>query len=311
MDNSLVRDFPPRTFDKVDRLLDLLEELGEHPRLRGKLALHGGTAINLFMLDIPRLSVDIDVSYVGALAKEEMLADRTIVERSIEEVARSQGYALSGGTGGHAGRTFVLGYRSGWGVDHVKIDCIYMNRSPVLPLSQRETPLRSDFGVLSFSDAELVGGKVKALFDRVKVRDLYDISNLTKLIRGLSVEESEVMHAVILYYASLSASFPHGFERRPLRFEGREDELEEQLYPMLRRSESRPTLESLVRDANAFIDDYVLPRNDAEREYLDRLSRGDYRPELLFNEAQMAKAALASPEAQWKLANLRKMRAEG
>ena len=32
----------------------------------------GGTAINLFMLDIPRLSVDIGISYVGALAREGM-----------------------------------------------------------------------------------------------------------------------------------------------------------------------------------------------------------------------------------------------
>lgn len=307
MDNSLVRDFPPRTLDKVDRLLDLLDEMGEHPRLRGKLALHGGTAINLFMLGVPRLSVDIDVSYVGALSREEMLADRPVVERSIEEVARSQGYALSGGAGGHAGRTFVLGYRSGWGSDHVKIDCIYMNRSPILPLSQRESPLRSDFDALSFSDAELVGGKVKAFFDRVKVRDLYDLSNLSKLVEGLSADESELTHKVILYYASLSAAFPHGFDHRPSRFLGREDELEEQLYPMLRKRENMPTLEVLLQDAGAFIERYVLPQNDAEYEYLDWFAQGKYHPELLFSNPEMVEAASVSPEAQWKLANLRKM----
>ena len=87
MDNELMRDFAPQTVEKVERLLDLLEELGEHPSLRGKLALHGGTAINLFMLDIPRLSVDIDVSYIGALNRDVMLKDRPVVERSIAEVA--------------------------------------------------------------------------------------------------------------------------------------------------------------------------------------------------------------------------------
>ena len=64
MDNALVREFPPRALDKVERLLDLLAELGEHPFLKDKIALHGGTAINLFMLDAPRLSVDIHLSYV-------------------------------------------------------------------------------------------------------------------------------------------------------------------------------------------------------------------------------------------------------
>lgn len=39
---------------------DVLDEMQRHPDLKGKLAMHGGTAINLFMLDIPRLSVDID-----------------------------------------------------------------------------------------------------------------------------------------------------------------------------------------------------------------------------------------------------------
>ena len=47
--------FQPRTLDKVERLLDLLDEIQRHPDLKGKLAMHGGTAINLFMLDIFRL----------------------------------------------------------------------------------------------------------------------------------------------------------------------------------------------------------------------------------------------------------------
>ena len=122
MDNPVLTGFAPQTIDKVERLLDLLDELGTHPALKGKLALHGGTAINLFMLDIPRLSVDIDVSYVGALDRDAMLADRPIVERSVSEVAQAQGYSVSGGEGGHAGRTFVLRYGSAWGPDHVKVD---------------------------------------------------------------------------------------------------------------------------------------------------------------------------------------------
>lgn len=80
MDNALVREFPPRTLDKVERLLDLLAELDEHPMLRGKWALHVGTAINLFMLEVPRLSMDIDLSYVVALDRDAMLAERPAIE---------------------------------------------------------------------------------------------------------------------------------------------------------------------------------------------------------------------------------------
>lgn len=107
--------FQPRTIDKVERLLDLVDEMQRHPDLKGKLAMHGGTAINLFMLDVPRLSVDIDVSYIGALSREEMLAERPAIERAVEEVGRGQGYSVSSSDGGHAGRTFVLQYRGDWG----------------------------------------------------------------------------------------------------------------------------------------------------------------------------------------------------
>jgi hypothetical protein len=50
--------FRPEILDKVIHLLGLLEDLARHPYLQGRLALKGGTALNLFVLDVPRLSVD-------------------------------------------------------------------------------------------------------------------------------------------------------------------------------------------------------------------------------------------------------------
>lgn len=163
MDVMSTDEFEPRTVDKVDRLLDLLDEMERHPSLKGKLALHGGTAINLFMLDVPRLSVDIDVSYIGSISREDMLTDRPRVEAGIEAVARALGYAVEEHPGGHAGRTFLLRYRGDWGVDHVKVDCIYMNRSPIMPPVVRETPVRPGARVRTFADDKLAA----AIVDRV------------------------------------------------------------------------------------------------------------------------------------------------
>lgn len=47
---------------------------------------------------------------------------------------------------------------------------------------------------------------------------------------------------------------------------------------------------------------------DGERLYLDLFAKGEYCPELLLDECAIAQAAAASPEAQWKLANLKKMK---
>lgn len=307
MDIMSTDEFEPRTVDKVERLLDLLDEMEHHPSLKGKLALHGGTAINLFMLDVPRLSVDIDVSYIGSVSCEGMLADRPRIEAGIEAVAQALGYAVEAHPGGHAGRTFLLRYRGDWGVDHVKVDCIYMNRSPILPPIVRETPVRPGAKVRTFSDAELAAGKVKAFFDRVKVRDLYDVSNLRGVYKSLEPDEQESAHQLALYYASLSACFPKPFEGRERRFADRLPELADQLYPMLRSSTERPTLEGLMEDAERFIVEWVMPRTDGELEYLERLTKGVYRPELIFPDEAMAEAAAVNPEALWKVENLRKM----
>jgi predicted nucleotidyltransferase component of viral defense system len=306
-----VADFRDRTLDKVQRLLTLLEELGRHPVLRGKLCLHGGTAINVFMLGVPRLSVDIDLSYIGAVSRKHMLVERPTIERGIEEVIAFSGYTASGSNGDHAGRTFHLRYNGDWGADQIKIDLIYLNRSPLLSPLMRPCHLRPTLSVLAFSDEELIGGKVKALYDRVAVRDLYDIANLKTYLDVLVAEQPEaatLCHKVILHYASISKHFPLSLSKRVRdKFVDRKDEIISQLYPMLRGG-VRPALESLIATGETFVSEYVLPRDTTEQEYLDRFSRADYQPALLFGDYDdVIASAELSPGVLWKLANLEKM----
>lgn len=167
--------------------------------------------------------------------------------------------------------------------------------------------MRPGAKVRTFADAELAAGKVKAFFDRIKVRDLYDISKLQGVYESLEPSEQERAHRLALYYASLSACFPKPFDGREQRFADRLSELADQLYPMLRSSAEHPTLEGLMENAKSIIEQWALPRTDGECEYLELLAGGDYRPELIFPDKSMAKAAAVSPEALWKVENLRKM----
>jgi predicted nucleotidyltransferase component of viral defense system len=57
--------FQSEPLEKVLHLLELLEGLRSHPFLGHRLVLEGDTALNLFVLDLPRLSVDIDLNYCG------------------------------------------------------------------------------------------------------------------------------------------------------------------------------------------------------------------------------------------------------
>ena len=62
--------------EKAARLLAVLNAVREQPFLDGKLVLKGGTALNLFVFDVPRLSVDIDLNYVGNASRDAMLEER-------------------------------------------------------------------------------------------------------------------------------------------------------------------------------------------------------------------------------------------
>jgi hypothetical protein len=155
--------------------------------------------------------------------------------------------------------------------------------------------------VLTFSDLELIGGKIKALYDRVTIRDIFDTANLKRYLDVLTTEQpgvADLCHKVMLYHASISKYFPLPLgERVRNRFEDRADELALQLYPMLRDGE-RPTLESLVDSGEAFVNEYVLPRNDTEQEYLDRFAKADYQPTLLFDGYDdVVAAARQNPQA--------------
>jgi hypothetical protein len=91
------------------------------------------------------------------------------------------------------------------------------------------------------------------------------------------------------------------------RFKGREQLLENDLYPMLKAGD-RPSLHDLIEGAEQFVSRFVVPRVSEEEEYLERFAAAEYRPDLLFYEwPSVLKAAELSPSAQWKLMNLRKM----
>lgn len=59
--------------EKVLHLKDVLNYLNEEEYLRDHLLLKGGTAINLAVFNLPRLSVDIDMDYTPNDTKEEIV----------------------------------------------------------------------------------------------------------------------------------------------------------------------------------------------------------------------------------------------
>ena len=169
---------PAPTLEKVLRLLDLLQAIAADPDLRTRVALKGGTALNVFHLALDRLSVDIDLNYVGALAREAMEADRPVVQAALLDLLVAQGYQVTRQPEDHAGGKWVARFGSALGGGGaIEVDLNYMSREPLFGVQViASRPLggvvATDIPVIDLH--EVVAGKLVALIDRRAARDLFD-----------------------------------------------------------------------------------------------------------------------------------------
>lgn len=174
--------FRPEILEKVVHLLTLLEGIRSHPYLGSQVALKGGTALNLFVFDVPRLSVDIDLNYVGEADLETMKAERPQVEKALQAVFARRGYTVNRTPSGHAGGKWRLRYPSALGGEaNLEVDLIFMFRIPLWPTRTLDSRLIGSYsvaGVTVLDVHELAAGKLAALFARSSGRDLFDAHRL-------------------------------------------------------------------------------------------------------------------------------------
>jgi len=165
------------------RQVVLLLKLLPHVAEEDCLALKGGTAINLFVRNMPRLSVDIDLTYLPVSSREESLAAidaamKRIVLRIRKALPRA---TITPMTAMPEKEVIKLLVRSG--DVQVKVEVTPVLRGCVNdPELRSVSPLVEDtFGfaeirVVSFAD--LYAGKLVAALDRQHPRDLFDVRDL-------------------------------------------------------------------------------------------------------------------------------------
>jgi len=293
--------FRTEILEKAILLLYLLDALFHHPFLKGRLALKGGTALNLFLFDLPRLSIDLGLNYVGSSKLEVMRAERPKVEQAIEAVCAREGFTVRRGPSAdeHAGGKFSLRYESALGTGgDLAIDLNYMFRIPLWPIvtqNSRPIGMAQARGIPMLNLHELVAGKLAALLSRKASPDLFDVH---LLLRSTDLDEECLRLAFVVYGA---------MNRRDWREVSVQDanssakELRDQLLPFLRRDfldSMRDALSwatSLVEECREMLG-CVLPLNDAEIEFLNRLlDYGEIKPTLLTRDEQLAERIRQHP----------------
>ncbi len=290
------------TYEKVCRLTDILKFFENDALLGNSLALKGGTAINLTIFNLPRLSVDIDLDFSKNVTRDEMMATRSIINDRIEKFMKANGYLLSPKSKQyHALDSFVYEYSNSGGMkDNIKVEINYMLRCHVLETEQRHFESSWEpigVSVLSVAPIEIFASKIVALINRTAPRDLYDIYNLVKF--GL-IDESEepLLRKCVVFYSAIGAESP------PFEFQFNtidqvtQNRIKTDLYPVL-RNKDKFDLKTAQMQVKAWLES-LLKLEDNEQEFLDAFRNKTYQPELLFESTEIVERIRNHPMALWK-----------
>lgn len=300
------------TLEKVLRLLDLLQEIARDPVLSERLVLKGGTALNVFHLGLDRLSVDIDLNYVGALDRTVMEAERPTVDAALNRLLASQGYNIRRQPDEHAGGKWLARYVSALGGNAtLEIDVNYMARQPLFGAARMDSVPLGEMrasGVFVLDIQEIVAGKIVALIDRRAARDLYDARRILS-IDGL--DWSRIKAAVL----AIGACGQRDWRTMSVdAIEGNPRELRQKLAICLPRDHfaGKGDVEAWIEETIALCREkfaFLFDLTANEREFLDGvLDRGEIDADLLDIPPEIRARIGAMPMLAWKCRHVRKHR---
>lgn len=189
-----------RYIDRVRLLVEILPVLAQEPRF----ALKGGTAINLFEHDLPRLSVDIDLAW---LPVHDYAEDAASIAEALTRLAgalHARPLQLQVQLPASEGTSAVTRLVASRGRARVQVETTPVMRGTVHPVRNMvvRPSVEEVFGfasmqVLGFGD--LYAGKLAAALSRQHPRDLFDV--------GLLLEDErtdQVLWRTFLVYLTCS-----------------------------------------------------------------------------------------------------------
>jgi predicted nucleotidyltransferase component of viral defense system len=284
--------FDRRYEAQVRLLLRCLPEVARHDCF----ALKGGTAINLFLLDLPRVSVDIDLTYLPLAPRAEALQE---IESTLLAIEKDVLHRVPGASvREHRVQGQVVKLTVATGDAVVKLEPNLILRGSVHPPEERElcAEAQQQFSVFvsarTLSVPDLYGGKLCAALDRQHPRDLFDVQLLLE-DTGIT---PNIRRAFVVYLAG------HGRPMHELLAPRVKDIgrlYEEQFRGMARQEVSLERLRRVQRDLPHLLTSAL---DHDEREFLLSLKRGE--PE--WDRLGMTDLDRL-PSLQWKLVNIRKM----
>ncbi|MCL2222093.1 MAG: nucleotidyl transferase AbiEii/AbiGii toxin family protein [Oscillospiraceae bacterium] len=302
--------FARDSFEKMSRLTEILQYLNENNELKHLLALKGGTAINLTMFNLPRLSVDIDFDFAVNLPRAEVMERRVEINDVLGRYMNSEGYSKKNSLKNrHALDSFVYSYTNAVSnLDNIKIDINYSLRSHIFPIVESKTQtggVFTDFTAYTLSPIEIFASKAVALSDRAAARDLYD---LYQAIRSNILDKASMtpFRKCATFYLAVTGKIKStDFDFSKL------DEITENVIHTDLRQMIRSTERFSLNEAKSTVSSFLLEHlilNDKEVDFLKQFASGIYKPDLLFDDVEIISRIKTHPMALWRQQKIRNER---
>ena len=298
----------PETLEKVTHLGEIASAIGQHPFLRTRLALKGGTALNLCLVESPaRLSVDLDYNYVGHEERAAMLGERPRIEEAIVVLLKRLGYRLQHSAEAFAGRKLYASFPSVFGTEgRVELDLNFLGRIPLKTGAGKRLWQPGELDrrqVIVVSLEELCLGKMLAFLDRSAPRDAWDIAHLPDVAADILATP---LFRVL--FVAFSATLPHPlntYTREKIASRMTVRTVSEQLWPML-ATNSKPDQKALIEQAWGVMEPF-LRLWDNEEQYIKSIHEGNVRASLIADgDAALGDLITRHPAIRWKVENVLK-----
>lgn len=256
-------------------------------------ALKGGTAINLFVRDMPRLSVDLDLVFPDyTLPRVQALAQINEAIRQAAQRLTTRGFQTHILMATEAGETKLLVRR---GNIEIKIEVNFVMRGTIHPvrtasLSQKAREvLLADLEAPLVSLEDMYGGKLVAAMDRQHPRDLFDVRQLFEH-EGIT---PAIRQAFVVYLAS------HNRPIHEVLFPAKRDITQEYERTFHGMTAESVALEELLKARERMLQELQQGLDASERNFLISLAWN--KPD--WNQLGIAHLA-ELPAIRWKLQNL-------
>lgn len=304
--------FRPEVLERAARLISLLNSLFSHQYIKNRIVLKGGTALNLFIFKLPRLSIDIDLNYIGFIDVENMKAERPRLEKAFQAVCSREGLNTRRVLVDHAGGKWRLQYQSTLGgLRNLELDLNFLLRIPLWPIRLKDSKKLGSFkanNIPILDVHELAAGKLAALFSRRSNRDLFDAH---QLLTRYYLDPDRLRLGFVLYGAMNRKDW-RNISIHDVGFDV--DELRASLLPVLKietlqgEDQIDKWVTRLVKECQQALD-IVLPFKEEELEFLNLLlDYGKIEPQLLTRDKEMKEKIRMHPALAWKALNVHRYR---